>query len=536
LAGVDPLGPDNPLIFSAGPFAGSNFSNANRISVGCKSPLTGGIKESNAGGTFGFALGQLELSGFTLYGQSNDWVVMYIPKEGEIEYMSAEPYMGKGAFETAKMLHEKFGSKVSLCICGPVGEYGGLISGIAFTDPEGRPTRISARGGVGAVMGSKKVKAIVIDRHKMPQFHDRRKVMDSVKRYGGMLNEDAAIKNFSMLGTAMVADMTNHMGGLPVKNFSGGQIVDTNVETHKMGGDFIREQNLERGGETTHACMPGCQIQCSNVYADKDGNELVSPLEYETIGLLGTNCGIKEPDDVAKLNAIANDLIIDTIETGAMIALLMEDGQAEWADVEFMEQCLADIRSGNERGQLLAQGTARVGEHFNVKRVPVIKKQGISAYDPRVIEVTGISMMLTAQGADHTAGNLPAYDCKDKTTEELTRASMDIQTNCAAVDSLGICVFGRSVTNVNHNFIVEALNNALGTELDTKWFYDFGIETLKLEDEFNEKAGFNAIEDELPQFFYDEKLQPTGKQARHHYKEVRELRATWYAEQAAGGD
>ena len=124
---------------------------------------------------------------------------------------------------------------------------------------------------------------------------------------------------------------------------------------------------------------------------------------------------------------------------------------------------------------------ARVGEHFNVKRVPVIKKQGISAYDPRVIEVTGISMMLTAQGADHTAGNLPAYDCKDKTTEELTRASMDIQTNCAAVDSLGICVFGRSVTNVNHDFIVEALNNALGTELDTKWFYDFGIETLKLE-------------------------------------------------------
>ena len=234
LADCDPLGPDNPLIFSAGPFAGSNFSNANRISVGCKSPLTGGIKESNAGGTFGFALGQLELSGLTLYGQSDEWVVMYIPKEGEIEYMSAEPYMGKGAFETADMLHEKFGTKVSLCICGPVGEYGGLISGIAFTDPEGRPTRISARGGVGAVMGSKKVKAIVIDRHKMPQFHDRRKVMDSVKRYGGMLNEDAAIKNFSMLGTAMVADMTNHMGGLPVKNFSGGQIVDTNVETHKI--------------------------------------------------------------------------------------------------------------------------------------------------------------------------------------------------------------------------------------------------------------------------------------------------------------
>ena len=199
-----------------------------------------------------------------------------------------------------------------------------------------------------------------------------------------------------------------------------------------------------------------------------------------------------------------------------------------------MEQCLADIRDGNDRGRLLAKGTARVGKHFSVRRVPVIKKQGISAYDPRVIEVTGISMMLTAQGADHTAGNLPGYDCKDKTTEELTRASMDIQTNCAAVDSLGICVFGRSVTNVNHDFVIEALNNALGTNFDVEWFYRFGIETLQLEDEFNKLAGIDAEEDELPNFFYDEKLQPTGKKARHHFREVRQLRDNWYAEQAMG--
>ena len=385
---------------------------------------------------------------------------MYIPKEGEIEYMSAEPYMGKGAFETADMLHEKFGTKVSLCICGPVGEYGGLISGIAFTDPEGRPTRISARGGVGAVMGSKKVKAIVIDRHKMPQFHDRRK--------GRGLGQARRHAKRRRRNQEFFFDARHCHGGRhdqPHGRPAGEELLWRSDRRHQCrnsqdGWRAIREQNLERGGETTHACMPGCQIQCSNVYADKDGKELVSPLEYETIGLLGTNCGIKEPDDVAMLNAIANDLVIDTIETGAMIGVLMEDGQAEWADVEFMEQCLADIREGNERGQLLAQGTARVGERLGVKRVPVIKKQGISAYDPRVIEVTGISMMLTAQGADHTAGNLPAYDCKDKSTEELTRASMDIQTNCAAVDSLGICVFGRSVTNVNHDFIVEALNNA----------------------------------------------------------------------------
>ena len=164
-ATVDPLGPDNPLIFSAGPFAGSNFSNANRLSVGCKSPLTGGIKEANSGGTFAFALGQLEIAGFTLNGQSEEWVVIHIPKEGDITFEDASPYLGKGNFEVADMLHEKYGDKVSLGICSPVGEYGGLMAGISFTDPEKRPTRIAARGGVGAVMGSKKVKAIIVDRH-----------------------------------------------------------------------------------------------------------------------------------------------------------------------------------------------------------------------------------------------------------------------------------------------------------------------------------------------------------------------------------
>ena len=108
VAKVDPLSPENPLIFSAGPFAGTNFSNANRLSVGCKSPLTGGIKEANAGGTFGFALGQLETAGLTLYGASDEWIVIRITRDGAITYDSAEPYMGKGNNEAAELLFEKF--------------------------------------------------------------------------------------------------------------------------------------------------------------------------------------------------------------------------------------------------------------------------------------------------------------------------------------------------------------------------------------------------------------------------------------------
>ncbi len=520
VAKVEPLSPDNPLIFSAGPFAGTNFSNANRLSVGCKSPLTGGIKEANSGGTFAFALGQLETAGLTLYGASKDWVVIRITKEGAITWDSAEPYLGKGNNEVAAMLFEKYGKKISFAICGPVGEYLGLISGIAFADTDGRPSRLAARGGVGAVMGSKKVKAMVIDVHKMPTFHDRKKVMGAIREYGVRLNKEPSIDAYKRTGTAMMADIMNRIGGLPVRNFSNGRMVEASEGPFKLGGDYIREQNSSRGGQISHACMPGCMIECSNVYVDESGKEIVSPLEYETLGLMGSNCGLDHPDQVARVNAVANDLGIDTIETGATIAVLMEAGLGKFGDEAFMLKVLDDIRQGNERGRVYAQGAARVGAHYKVARVPVIKRQSISAYDPRVVEVTGISMMISAQGADHTAGNLPVFDCKDKTTAQLVEASLGIQTVCAAADSLGLCIFGRSVTNVSAELVVTALNDAHGTSLDISFMKTLGLETLRNEWAFNKAAGFTEKDDELPDFFYAEPLAPTNKAARHRSAEV----------------
>ncbi len=520
VATVDPMSPKNPLIFSAGPFAGTNFSNANRTSVGCKSPLTGGIKESNAGGSFSLALGQLEIAGFTLNGASPDWVVIRITKDGDITFEDAEPFMAVGNIEAAARLHKKYGDKVSLALCGPVGEYGGLLAGIAFSDVENRPVRLAARGGVGAVMGMKKVKAIVIDKHKMPTFHDRKKLMASIRSYGEKLEKEVAVQTMKSLGTAMMADITNHMGGLPVNNFSKGQLVDPSVETLKMGGDYIRETNIERGGEPSHACMPGCQIMCSNVYVNAEGEEVVSPLEYETIGLMGTNCGLSDPDELAELNAVANDLGIDTIEVGALLGMLMDAGQAEFGDVGFMTQALDDIAKGTERGRFLAQGTARVGEHFNLTRIPCIKKQAISAYDPRVIEVTGVSMMVTAQGADHTAGNLPVFECAGKSVSDLATASYEMQVHSAVADSLGFCIFGRSVNNVQKEFMIGALNDALGTDFGISFFAELGHETLVMERQFNKAAGFTEADDELPAFFREEALAPTNKKARLLSSEV----------------
>jgi aldehyde:ferredoxin oxidoreductase len=290
-----------------------------------------------------------------------------------------------------------------------------------------------------------------------------------------------------------------------------------------MGGSYITELNNARGGKHTHACMPGCIIQCSNVYVDANGKEMTSPVEYETLALLGTNCGLTNPDDLAVMNQHCNDLGIDTIETGAMIAVLMDAGLAQFGDVAFMEQVFADLRQGTDHGRLWAQGTARVGQHYGIQRVPVIKGQAISAYDPRVIEVTGISMMTTAQGADHTTGNVARMQSFDKELPELMAASLASQIACAAVDSVGLCLFGRSVTNPNIDFLAQAINDAIGTHLDPTFFQQLGRQTLQLELEFNRAAGFTEADDELPAFFYEEPLAPTQRTARFHAADVHEI-------------
>ena len=521
-ASVDPLSPKNPLIFSAGPFAGTSFSNANRTSVGCKSPLTGGVKEANSGGTFSYGLGQLKIAGFTLLGASKSWVVIHFRKDGSVRFDDAAPYLGKGNYEANDMLHAKYGKKVTVALCGPVGEYQGLLGGIAISDKDGRPSRLAARGGVGAVMGAKKVKAIVVDLDKAPPFHEAKKVNASIKDYAKMLQADGIVTNFyAKVGTMGMADVQNQMGGLPVRNFSAGRQADVAAgEKFKMGGDYIGQLNTSRGGEQTHACMPGCVIQCSNVYHDANGKEVVSPVEYETLGLLGTNCGISDPDDLAQLNYVANDLGVDTIELGAMLAVLMEAGLGKFGDVKFMTDCLVEIRKGTEKGRLWAQGTARVGERYKVSRVPVIKKQAISAYDPRVVEATGISMMTTAQGADHTAGNLPRLKTREMDLESLVSQSLLHQTRVAANDSLGLCIFGMSVTNPNTEFLTNAINAAHGTTLTPDFFEALGRDALRLEKEFNRQAGFTEKDDELPAFFYTEALPPTNHVARFHGADV----------------
>ena len=320
-----------------------------------------------------------------------------------------------------------------------------------------------------------------------------------------------------------MADYTNHIGGIPVNNFTSGTQALNDKGDFMMGGTFIADLNNSRGGKQTHACMPGCLIQCSNVYVDEDGKEMTSPVEYETLALLGTNCGLTHPDNLARMNQYCNELGVDTIETGAMIAVLMDSGLAPFGDVEFMENVFQQLRNGTEDGKIWAQGTHRVAVHYNNHRDPTIKKQAISAYDPRVIEVTGLSMMTSAQGADHTAGNVPRFQSRDKDVQPLLEASFDAQVLSAAADSLGLCIFGRGITNPNLAYVTEAINAAVGSSLEPSFYSEMGVDTLRLERQFNLAAGFTVEDDDLPQFFYDEPLEPTNQIARFNGADVQAI-------------
>ena len=516
-ARVDPLGPKNPLVIATGPFAGSSFSSANRLSIGFRSPLTGGVKESNSGGTLAYALGRLGIAGLTLLGAAPDWVVLRLSEDG-LAFESAAPYLGRGVYETAQMLRERHPNAVGIGLIGPVAEYGGLLGGFAMTDSDFQPGRLSARGGTGAVFAAKKVKAIVVEGGQAPEFSRSAEFKRAMRDYAKALMSDDGVRRYTVVGTAGTADFENMLGGLPTKNFSRGRFAEGE---NPLGGEVMRRTILERDGQgaTEHACMPGCVIKCSNKFPDPSGRVVVSPLEYETLGVAGSNICLQTLDEVAELNRIANDLGIDTIEFGATLGVAMDAGLGEWGSLEFVRRVAAELHSGSEEGRRYAMGAARFGRAIGHRRVPVVRDQAMSAYDPRVVEGTGVTFMTSAQGADHTTGNVARLNPREKTLEELMDLSFTAQVNMGLADALGLCAFGASVNNVQKEKVMHAAGLAAGLEAGAADFDRIGREVLAMELEFNRAVGQPDVVP-LPRFMYEEPLPPRNLTARLELKKI----------------
>jgi len=505
----DPIGPMNKLVFSSGLLVGHMLSSCDRISIGAKSPLTGGIKESNAGGRTGMQLALLGIKALIIEGQPREpgWWSLHLSAEGA-QFEPADDIAGLGVFEATPPLLERYGDNVAIALIGPGGEMRMSSAGIQNLDKDRVPSRIAARGGLGAVMATKGIKAIVIDGSggQKPTIINHQAFKEAQKEYTKALLAHPQTKVYTEYGTAAMTMLSQGFGGLPTRNFSSGQFEGA----EKISGELMRQMMLDREGEcqVAHACMAGCIIRSSNVFGDIDGKAVVSPLEYETIGLMGSNLGIDDLDTIARMNWEVNDLGLDTIEIGAALGVAAEAGLMAFGDGERAMTLIQEIREGTPLGRVLAAGAVTSGKVLGVERVPAVKGLALSAYEPRAIKGTGVTYATSPQGGDHTSGLTirAKVDHLDPTVQ--VDVSRNAQINMAGYDTLGACIFAGFGFAAAPQVISKLLNARYGWRVEEDILQKLGRETIQLEREFNHKAGFTKEHDRLPEWMTREPLPP----------------------------
>lgn len=504
-AGADPLGPRNKLVMASGLLAGTGLSCAHRISVGAKSPLTGGIKESNAGGMAAFRMARLDIRAIMVEGMARDGgrYALVVDKSGPRLEAADGLYM-LGVYEKASRVYSRYGGKVGAVLIGPAGERRQLAAGIAINDPEGSPGRYCGRGGLGAVMGSKGLLAVILDDSgASPEKPVRAVEFNSkAKEIAGWIRENPlSAEVFPKYGTASMLNNTNALGALPTRNFSTGSFEGA----EKINGYALYNTITGRGGEgvPTHACMPGCLIRCSNIFPGKDGRAVVSPLEYETLGMVGANCCIDDLDAIARINCLCNDYGIDTIEVGCALGVAMEAGVISFGDAEAAVAAVEEIGKDTHLGRIIASGVVTTGRIFGVRRIPAVKGQGLPAYDPRSIKGLGVTYATSPMGADHTAGTTVRAKVRHTEKEGQVRASRDAQLGVTVLDSLGLCMM-LGMALKDRSILAGLVSDRFGRETTLEELAGIAGETLSLEREFNRRAGITGAQDRLPEFFYDE--------------------------------
>ncbi len=510
-ARCDPMGSEAKLIFAPGLLVGHMLSSTDRISIGGKSPLTGGIKEANAGGRTGLHMAYLGIHALVLEGQppSAGYGVLHLSSDGA-RWEEANDLVGVGGYEVARRLVERHGSKVAIALIGPGGENRMTAAAILNLDKDRVPSRIAARGGLGAVMASKGLKAIVFDNAggQRPPIADPELFKVAQKDFTKAVMEHPQSISYREYGTAGMAHMSDRFGGIPTRNFSAGHFEQVDA----VSGEALRELLLQRGhpSEPEHACMAGCTIKCSNVFGGEDGKAIISPLEYETIGLMGPNLGIASLDCIARMNWEVNDLGLDSIEIGAALGVAAEAGLMKWGDCQAAMRLVLEIRAGSPIGRVLGNGAAATGRHLGVKHVPVVKGQAMSAYEPRAIKGTGVTYATSPQGADHTAGLTirAKVDHLDPTVQR--DVSLNAQLNMAGYDTIGACTFAGFGYAATPDAVVRRLLQARygWNDLPENVLQELGKQTIRMEREFNRRAGFTASDDRLPEWMTQEPLPP----------------------------
>ncbi|MCG6929123.1 MAG: aldehyde ferredoxin oxidoreductase [Desulfofustis sp.] len=514
----DALGIDNKLVFAPGYFAGTTLVNTSRLSVGAKSPLTGGIKESNVGGTVAFSLARLGIAAIVVEGKAPEgrWFLIHIDKTGVASLDSADDLKTLRTYACVEKTQKRYGQDTSVTCIGPAGEMQLLSASIQSTDLDGRPCRAAGRGGLGAVMGGKGLKALVVStRGKVPpEIVKQDEFKAAAKAYAqAVLADEFSGELLPKFGSAVLVEPINAAGAFPTNNARMGQF--TGAE--KISGETMAATIEARGGKTTHKGCSQCVINCSNEYVTESGDYVTSSLEYETIWAMGGMIGNDDLDAIARLDFLCDDIGIDTINTGNALAVAFDAGYAEFGDSAAAIRLVEEVATGTDMGTLIGNGPAAVGKHFKHDRVPTVKNQGMAAYDPRPLQGMAVTYATSPMGMDHTAGwvvdkNLEAFGgtVDGRKPDGQVELSRNTQIHMAAVDTVGICDFAQSglAGEQGMGTVYTMMGAKLGKDFSGDDWTKLGIRVIKAELEFNRRAGFTNADDRLPAMFYNEPLPP----------------------------
>ncbi|QLG61375.1 aldehyde ferredoxin oxidoreductase family protein [Halorarum salinum] len=551
---VDPLGPENRLCFMNGPLTGTQTVMSGRIAVTTKSPLTNTVTDSHHGGWSGARLKWAGFDGLVFEGQSEDPVYAVV-EDGELELRDASHLWGSGVHDAIEALGEEVdgsvGKNLSVMAIGPGGENEVKYACIVNEDD-----RASGRGGTGCVMGNKNLKAVVVKSGtKMPKPADPETFQEGYQQAMEVIREsDVTAPNeggLSLYGTNVLMNITEEMDGLPTKNGKYTSTASMNdaegstIDAEEVSGENVRE-NILVDEPTCHSCPVACkkEVEVDVTHKGEDMNVRMESYEYESAYALGPNSGHTDRDEIGVMIDRCNDMGLDTIEAGNMMAMAMEmteegkfDGLGdglEWGDSETMIDLLEDV--ANREGDLadaLAEGANGLIDGFGAADNSLaVKGQSIPAYDPRCMKGMGIAYATSNRGACHLRAYTPAaeilgipqkvdpYEWEGK--GELTATFQDLH---AVSDSFDICKFNAFAEGIEE--YVLQYNGMTGLDLTEDELFEAGERIYNLERYYNNLAGFDGADDTLPDRFLEDGIRGQGA-SEGEYCELPEMKREYY--------
>ena len=498
---VDPLSPENVLIFTTGPITASGSQTSNRFNVSTKSPLTNGVMHSNSGGWWGMQFKRTGYDALIVRGKAETPVLVEITQEG-VTFKDASQLWGKGVFETTESLNQNRNKRNVLCI-GPAGENLVRIAGI-MNDKE----RSLARGGAGAVMGSKNLKAIVVEGNEKNNPADPDQFKFMLYETGKVLKASPLTSQaLPEFGTAVVMNVINEIGALPTRNFQQSQF----EYADKISGEEITDTILVRN----QACW-ACPITCTRITKTKSGKEGEGP-EFETAWAFGAQCGIDDLEAITEANYLCNDMGLDTISMGNTIGCAMElaekgliENPLGFGQADKLQDLIRDTAHRRGFGDELAEGSYRMAEKHGAPELSMsVKKLEMPAYDPRGMQGQGLVFATGNRGACHETGNMLGPEVLaiprliDRFATQGKAGIVSVHQNSAAViDSLLYCKFTNLAVDVE--FFARTLSAVSGENFTSDDLMMVGERVWNLERLYNLREGFGKVDDTLPKRMLDE--------------------------------